>query len=103
MTSDVLSAPRPSVVVYGGARLGVGVFGCGVSAGGAPVLRCVRWCVCSLVVVERLLFLRLWARRVCLRLWTTAAMSAASVWAARPNTRQVSFSRYHSRGLPTRK
>ena len=35
-----------------------------------------------------LLFLGRRARRVCSRLWMTAAMSAASVWAARPNARQ---------------
>ena len=32
--------------------------------------------------------LRRRARWVCLRLWMTAAMSAASVWVVRPNTRQ---------------
>ena len=33
---------------------------------------------------------------VCSRLWMTAAVSAASVWAARPNARQESFSKLPS-------
>ena len=69
-------------VGYGGARVGVGsaVRGCDVSGGGMA---------CSERWAPGLLGFLAWrARRVCLRLCTTAARSAASVCAAVPNTRQ---------------
>ena len=72
-------------MVYGGARVVVGLVGCGPGSAGGVVSGGV-WPGWSGVVGLR--FLRRRARRVCLRLWMTAAASAASVWAPRPNTRQ---------------
>ena len=65
-----------SGLVYGGARLGVGLVGCGVGVADAVVLGVV-WSRWAGVVWFR--FLGRQARRVCLRLWMTAAMGAASV------------------------
>ena len=48
-------------------------------------IACSAWSAAML-----LLFLGQRARRVCSRLWMTAARRAASVWAAVPNTRQDS-------------
>ena len=66
-------------------RLGAGSSVCGVDASAAVVsgVACSgRWAV----MLSGLLARR--DRRVCLRLWMTAAMSVASVCAAVPNTRQ---------------
>ena len=71
-----------SGLVYGGARVGVRLVGCGGGVADGVVLGVV-WSGRAGVLPSWLSRLRV--RRVCSRLWMTAAMSTASVWAARPN------------------
>ena len=79
-------------LVYGGARVGVDWPGRWV--GEAAVVSGVAWSARAGVL--GLSFSGFRVLPVCSRLWMTAAMSAASVWAARPNARQESFSRLPS-------
>ena len=84
LTGGLPSKRGGAGLVYGGARVGVRLVERGIDAdAGVAFERGWPFSVVGLSVARRV-------RRVCLRLWTTAAMSAASVWAAVPNTRHDS-------------